>query len=62
MSELRQFALAAYFLQLSRIARQVVFVYCEYRSFFRKYKVFGCLAGWWGNGGEPPYLINQKVS
>ena len=42
MSERRQFALAAYFLQLSRIVRQVVFVYCEYRSFFRKYKVFGC--------------------
>lgn len=62
MSELRQFAQAACFLQLSRIARQVVFVYCKYRSFFRKYEVFSDEAGWWGNGGSPPYLINQKVS
>lgn len=62
MSELRQFAQAACFLQLSRIVRQVVFVYCKYSFFSESMKAFGSKAGWWGNGGAPPYLINQKVS
>ena len=54
MSELRQFAQAACFLQLSRIVRQVVFVYCKYSFFSESMKAFGSKAGWWGNGERAP--------
>lgn len=53
MSELRQFALAAYFLQLSRIVRQVVFVYCEYRSFSESTKCLGVEPDGGGMGASP---------
>ena len=60
MSELRQFALAAYFLQLSRIVRQVVFVYCEYRSFFPKVQSVWVLSRMVGEWGQAPILDKSE--
>lgn len=53
MSEFRQFALAAYFLQLSRIAWQVVFVYCKYRSFSESMKCLEVKPDGGGMGASP---------
>lgn len=59
----RQFTpVAFYFAALSAYRSVLLFGYGKYSYFSESMETFFGRSEWWGNGGEPPYLINQKVS
>lgn len=63
MSELRQFALAAYFFCNSPVSfGRLSLCTANIGLFSESTKCLGVEPDGGGNGGEPPYLISQKVA